>query len=172
MAAHFSALGIDSEGILLFGPPGTGKSLLAKSAAALSTKCTVFKVSSADLIVKWVGESEQNVAFLFAIAAENAPAIIIIDEIESLCQNRQSKTESEGSARRVATTFLDKMTEHNNVCIIGTTNLPWQLDPAFVRRFSEKVHVGLPTEDVRLEIIKQRLQVSRAIGQASPRVYH
>lgn len=98
---QLTAHGIGSKGILLYGPPGTGKSLLAKSTAALSTKCTVFKASSADLIEKWMGESEQNVAYLFAIAAENAPSIIIIDEIESLCQNRQSATASDGNARRM-----------------------------------------------------------------------
>ena len=154
LAAH----GIGSKGILLYGPPGTGKSLLAKCTAALSPKCAVFKASSADLIEKWMGESEQNIAHLFAIAAENAPSIIIIDEIESLCQNRQSTTASDGNARRVATTLLDKMTEHDNVCVLGTTNLPWQLDPAFARRFRRKVHVGLPSLSVRQEMIAQRLR--------------
>lgn len=155
---QLTAHGIGSKGILLYGPPGTGKSLLAKSTAALSTKCAVFKASSADLIEKWMGESEQNVAHLFAIAAENAPSIIIIDEIESLCQNRQSTTASDGNARRVATTLLDRMTEHDNVCVLGTTNLPWQLDPAFARRFRRKVHVGLPSLSVRQEMIAQRLR--------------
>ena len=159
-APHFASHGISSNGILLYGPPGTGKSLLAMSTAALDTKCATFKVSSSDLIVKWVGESEQNVAAIFAIASENSPAVIIIDEVESLCQNRQSENATEGSARRVATTSLEKMTQYNNVCVIATTNLPWHLDPAFARRFQEKIHMGLPSRSVRQNIIRQRLQPS------------
>ena len=155
---HFASHGIGSNGILLYGPPGTGKTLLAMSTATLDAKCACFKVSSSDLIVKWVGESERNVASMFAIAAEHTPAIIIIDEVESLCQNRQSESATDGSARRVANTFLEKMTQYDNVCVIGTTNLPWQLDPAFVRRFQDKIHVGLPPSAVRRDIIRQRLQ--------------
>ena len=157
-APRFASLGIAPRGILLYGPPGTGKTLLAMSAAAVSTKCATFKVSASDLMTKWMGESEQNVAKMFAIAAENSPAVIIIEKVESLFQNRESDTASEGRSRRVATTFREKMTQYENVCVIATTNLPWQLDPAFVRRFQARVHVGLPSKLVRLDIVRQRLQ--------------
>ena len=157
-APHFASHGISSKGILLYGPPGTGKSLLAMSTAALDAKCATFKVSSSDLIVRWEGESERNVASMFAIAAENSPAVIIIDDVESLCQSRQSNTASEGSLLGVTSTFLEKMTQYDNVCVLATTSLPWQLDPAFAGRFQEKIHVALPSMSVRLDIVRQRLQ--------------
>lgn len=158
-APYFASHGITSNGILLYGAPGTGKTLLAMSTATLDAKCATFKVSSSDLVVKWIGESEQNVASMFAVAAENSPSVIIIDEVESLCQNRESgTTANEGSLRRITNTFLEKMTQYQNVCVIATTNLPWQLGSAILRRFEEKVHVGLPSESVRLDIIRRRLQ--------------
>ena len=157
-APQFVSHGIASGAILLYGPPGTGKTWLAMSEAAFNSKCTTFKVSSSDLMSNWMGESEQNVASMFAVAAENSPAIIILDEVESLCQDRDSNTASEGSSRRVTATFLEKMTQYENVCVIATTNLPWQLDPAFARRFQEKIHVGLPSKSVRLDIVRQRLR--------------
>ena len=92
------------------------------------------------------------------LPVRTCPSIIIIDEIESLCQNRQSSTASDGNARRVATTLLNKMDEYQGVCVIGTTNVPWQLDPAFARRFRRQIHVGLPSHVARLGMIKRRLQ--------------
>lgn len=151
--------GLGTHGILLHGPPGTGKTLLAMASAAQSKKCKVYNVLSSDLIEKWHGTSEQNVAALFQIAAGNAPAVIVIDEVEGLCHSRQSSSgsDADNSMHRVANAFLACMTKYKGVIVIGTTNLPWKLDSAFGRRFRTKVHVYLPSDKACEEIIRRRL---------------
>jgi vacuolar protein-sorting-associated protein 4 len=146
------------KGILLYGPPGTGKSYLAK-AVATEANSTFFSVSSADLVSKWLGESERLVRTLFNLARQNKPSVIFIDEVDSLCGSR-SDSESE-SARRIKTEFLVQMNgvgnDEEGVLVLGATNIPWALDAAIRRRFDKRIYIGLPDAAARARMFQIHL---------------
>eukprot|EP01126_Amoeba_proteus_P055358 TRINITY_DN6861_c0_g1_i3.p1 TRINITY_DN6861_c0_g1~~TRINITY_DN6861_c0_g1_i3.p1 ORF type:complete len:435 (+),score=90.78 TRINITY_DN6861_c0_g1_i3:339-1643(+) len=146
------------RGILFYGPPGTGKSYLAK-AVATEANTTFFSVSSADLVSKWLGESEKQVRMLFELGRENKPSIIFIDEIDALCSSR-GEGESE-SAKRIKTEFLVQMNGVGNsmdgVLVLAATNMPWALDMAIRRRFEKRIYIPLPQEGARQAMFKIHL---------------
>ena len=145
-------------GILFYGPPGTGKTMLAKATAG-EVDAAFFRVSSADMLSKWVGEAEQNIKKLFDAAASEKRAIIFIDEIEALIPARRD----DGSSvmQRVVPQILQGMEGFDKkgdraVLVMGATNVPWQLDPAVLRpgRFDDKVYIPLPDVPARRKLIE------------------
>ncbi len=147
-------------GILLYGLPGTGKTLIAE-AIAHETEATFFPIKCSDLGSKWFGETEQNIRDVFDAARETENAVIFFDEIEAYGSNRRENSAMERSVPE----FLAQMQgvgaseERNRILVIGATNKPWRLDGAFLRpgRFDEKIYVPLPCESARKQIIESRL---------------
>lgn len=148
------------RGILLFGPPGCGKTLLAK-AVANSVNATFFTVDSSVILSKWLGESEKIVKELFKMARENQPAIIFIDEVDAIASMRSINEHD--AIHRVKTVLLAEMdgmyaNPDERILVIGATNMPEILDPAFRRRFEKRIYVPLPNFDARKEILKIHLK--------------
>ncbi len=139
------------KGILMFGPPGCGKTYLCKAVAS-EVDSTFFSVSAANLISKWLGESEKLVQELYERATEEAPSIIFFDEIDSLAGARGGASEGE-AMRRVKTQLLQAVegfgTGDELLVTVGATNTPWDIDAAMRRRFERRVYVTLPTTGAR-----------------------
>jgi len=158
------------KGILLYGPPGTGKSYLAK-AVATEANSTFFSVSSSDLVSKWMGESERLVKQLFAMARENKPSIIFIDEVDALCGTR-GEGESEAS-RRIKTEMLVQMdgvgNDTSGVLVLGATNIPWQLDSAIRRRFQRRIYIAIP--DLRSRMRMFELAIGQTPCELGPKEF-
>ena len=154
----FRRLGIrPAKGFLLYGPPGTGKTLLAK-AVAREAEANFIATKSSDLLSKWYGESEQQIARLFARARQVAPTVIFIDELDSLVPARGGGMGEPQVTERVVNTILaemDGLEELQSVVVIGATNRPNLIDPALLRpgRFDELIYVSVPDEGGRRRIL-------------------
>lgn len=154
----FRRLGIrPAKGFLLYGPPGTGKTLLAK-AVAREAEANFIATKSSDLLSKWYGESEQQIARLFQRARQVAPTVIFIDELDSLVPARGGGLGEPQVTERVVNTILaemDGLEELQSVVVIGATNRPNLVDPALLRpgRFDELIYVGVPDEAGRRRIL-------------------
>ena len=155
----FRRLGIrPAKGFLLYGPPGTGKTLLAK-AVAKEAEANFISMKSSDLLSKWYGESEQQIARMFQRARAVAPCVIFIDEIDSLVPARGSGQGEPQVTGRVVNTILaemDGLEELQSVVVIGATNRPVLVDPALLRpgRFDELIYVGTPDAPGREHILR------------------
>ena len=128
-------------------------------ACATEANGTFFSVSSSDLVSKWLGESERLVRSLFEMARASKPAIIFIDEIDSLCSSR-SEGEND-TTRRIKTEFLVQMQGvgkgSDGLLVLGATNVPWELDPAVRRRFEKRIYIPLPEAHARAKMFKLNL---------------
>ncbi|MGI0031753.1 MAG: CDC48 family AAA ATPase [Nitrososphaeraceae archaeon] len=153
----FKRLGVEApKGVLLHGPPGTGKTLLAK-AVAHETNANFFTIGGPEIMSKYYGESEERLREIFKNAEEKAPAIIFIDEIDSIAPKRE-EVSGEVERRVVAQllSLMDGMSSRGKVVVIGATNRVNALDPALRRpgRFDREIEIGVPDREGRLEILQ------------------
>ena len=155
----FKRIGIQpSKGILLFGPPGTGKTMLSK-AVATESKANFISVKGSEILSKWFGESERKIAEIFKKAKQASPCIIFFDEIDAIAPMRGSSAGEPRVVERMVNTLLSEMDgleELRGVVVIGATNRPDLIDAALLRpgRFDEVVLVPPPDEKARLDILK------------------
>ena len=150
-----------AKGILLFGPPGCGKTFIMK-AIANTFKFKFYYLKLDEILSKWYGESERRVAQIFELARRNAPAIIFIDEIDSIAKRRDLYVSDDVAPRMLSIilSYLDGLNPLEGVIVVAATNRPDLLDPALLRpgRFDKLIYVPLPDEKARTEIFKVHLR--------------
>jgi len=153
----FEKLGIEPpKGVLLYGPPGTGKTLIAK-AVATESQAKFYEISGPEIVSKYYGDSEEKLREIFKEAEKNSPAIIFIDEIDSIAPKRdESKGEMERHVVAQLLSLMDGMKSRGKVIVIAATNLPDSIDPALRRggRFDREIEIGVPDKDGRKQILE------------------
>ncbi|MEB3906583.1 ATP-binding protein [Mycobacterium ulcerans] len=159
-------------GLLLYGPPGCGKSYLAKAVSG-ELGASFYQVGIADVLHRWFGDSERSIRAVFDNARRNAPCVLFFDEVDALGHRRSALSGSAG-LRTVVNSILEELdsaaSSNDGVYVLGATNAPWDVDPALRRpgRFDRMIFVGLPDAEARAGIVRVHLR-DRPVAGIDPR---